>query len=290
MPWRRLDKITTLQNSNYYAKPLLLKNYFNGYTIFFTDRDKNNCSFIKRANFLLGTQSGHITNEQMVYQKDPSNPLEKNGVIATSILSNQTEIFLLCTAFHFDINKNFLSVPMLIILDKETYQMKTKTYLDLQNNCNNRGYEGYGAIIQHEDCSYLVFESRFVRNNKYSFKLKLAKSLDLFNWKTLDNFSINPNDNEDYLSSPNIIKYKEFFFLAYSLKKDNRYSIVFKKSIDLISWNSLPEMTFSPNQDSDWENEETCYPFLFINSNNELSMIYNGNKYGKTGIGYAVWN
>ena len=38
---------------------------------------------------------------------------------------------------------------------------------------------------------------------------------------------------------------------------------------------------------SEWDNIMVCYPFL-IKKENKLIMFYNGNEFGKTGIGYAI--
>ena len=37
-----------------------------------------------------------------------------------------------------------------------------------------------------------------------------------------------------------------------------------------------------------WDSEMISYPFVF-NNGEDLIMLYNGNGFGKTGFGYAVW-
>ena len=39
--------------------------------------------------------------------------------------------------------------------------------------------------------------------------------------------------------------------------------------------------------ESGWDSEMVCYPYVF-EYNDKLYMLYNGNGYGKTGIGLAV--
>ncbi len=286
MTWKRLGKIVANQNSNYYAKPLLIP-IGESYEIIFTDRDCNNCSFIKRGHFSLTNAGGTITNEQIIYQKDPAAPLEANGVIATTFLIQGHDIFLFCTAFRYDQEGNFLSSPFLLILDQETFAIKNKYQLNLQNNDIPTGC---GGALRINDLTYLTFESRFQKNDSFSFELKLASSQDMVNWNVSKSFSIMPKEDEHYLSSPIFLKHQNRFLIAYSLKKDGRYSVRFTESSDLVAWSSIPNMSFLPEPDNDWEDEETCYPFLWTNDRNELCMFYNGNKYGRYGIGMAVWN
>jgi hypothetical protein len=286
MTWKRLGKIVANQNSRYYAKPLLIPNEKH-YEIIFTDRDSDNCSFIKRGHFSITDTEATITNEQVIYQKDPSAPLEANGVIATTFLVQGQDIFLFCTAFHYDQKKNFLSSPFLLILDQKTFVVKSKHSLNLQDNGIPTGC---GGALKIDDITYLTFESRFQKNDTFSFELKLATSHDLKRWDVSTSFSITPKHDEHYLSSPIFLKHKNKFLVAYSLKKDNRYSVKFTESSDLVTWSSRPDMSFLPDPESDWDNEETCYPFLWTNHRNEICMLYNGNKYGKYGIGMAVWN
>ena len=44
------------------------------------------------------------------------------------------------------------------------------------------------------------------------------------------------------------------------------------------------ELDTSPNG---WDSEMVCYPYIFTYCENKY-MFYNGNGFGKTGIGYAI--
>lgn len=285
MTWHRDGKITTAENSSYYAKPLLLPSS-KGCQIIFTDRDSNNCSLIKMGTFSILGSSGEITGEQILYAKDPFDPLEANGVIATTYIVKGNEIFLFCTAFHYDNKKNFLSSPFMLVIDQRTYDVKRKLKLKIQQKDIPTGC---GGALKENGLTYLTFESRFQKNETFSFELKLATSEDMIKWDISKNFSLMPKEDEHYLSSPIFLKFQNKFLIAYSLKKDGRYSIKFTGSSDLVTWYPIPEMSFTPSPENEWENEEVCYPFLWINEKNEICMLYNGNKYGKFGIGMATW-
>lgn len=286
MHWKRFGKVITNERSNYYAKPLLIPRDEDQNTLIFTDRDLANCSYIKRGDFSINDNNWEISSEVIIYQKDPADPLEANGIIAMDFMIKDEELILFCTSFHYDDEKNFISRPLFLVLDKKTYTLKRKERFSIPGS---EASAGCGAVMLQDNSVFIVYESRFIKNGNASLELKLATSKDFENWSIIDGFSITPAEDEDYVSSPCFVKYKDKLLLAYSLKKDNRYSIAVNELQSLTNLSPAHEMNFLPTATSNWENEETCYPFLFVNNENQLTMLYNGNKYGKTGIGVAVW-
>ena len=41
------------------------------------------------------------------------------------------------------------------------------------------------------------------------------------------------------------------------------------------------------SEENPWEDTMVCYPFI-VERNDSLFMFYNGNGFGKTGVGYAI--
>ena len=50
----------------------------------------------------------------------------------------------------------------------------------------------------------------------------------------------------------------------------------------------LKQIKFYSNGYESWDNEMKCYPYVFL-LNGKYYMYYNGNDYGQTGIGLAIW-
>ena len=75
--------------------------------------------------------------------------------------------------------------------------------------------------------------------------------------------------------------------LDYRKNTKNSYRIKKSTSKDGINWvkNNMIELDIDLN--SNWDNIMVCYPFI-IENKNKLIMFYNGNEFGKTGIGYAI--
>ena len=57
--------------------------------------------------------------------------------------------------------------------------------------------------------------------------------------------------------------------------------------MDGINWERMDEKMNLSISESGWDSEMICYAYLFEHDS-KLYMLYNGNGYGKTGIGLAV--
>jgi hypothetical protein len=70
--------------------------------------------------------------------------------------------------------------------------------------------------------------------------------------------------------------------------RGERYRIGAALSDDGLNWTRLDEsMGLNPSS-SGWDSEMTCYPALFWHRE-RLWVAFNGNGYGATGFGLAVW-
>ena len=66
----------------------------------------------------------------------------------------------------------------------------------------------------------------------------------------------------------------------------SEYKIGFAYSKDNIKWIRADNLVNFLGRNQLWENKMKCYPCVFL-ENNKIYMMYNGNEYGKTGIGLA---
>ena len=62
---------------------------------------------------------------------------------------------------------------------------------------------------------------------------------------------------------------------------------VYAESKDGISWERKDDKVGIDVSESGWDSEMICYPFVFEHKGQKY-LLYNGNGYGKTGLGYAV--
>jgi hypothetical protein len=86
-------------------------------------------------------------------------------------------------------------------------------------------------------------------------------------------------------SRPSIVEFKGRNLMAYSFRgAQDKYKIGFVWLDDFSTATQCGGLTAFLPSDHEWENEMVEYPFLFVH-HSKLFMLYNGNYYGKTGIG-----
>lgn len=128
-----------------------------------------------------------------------------------------------------------------------------------------------------------------------TYDIKYAESKDGINWIPFGITCIPLDDNEGGISSQRILKINNEYHMWYSIRNkldyreniENTYRIKMAKSLDGLTWSKISEIDFDIDQDSEWDNIMVCYPFI-LQKENKLTMFYNGNGFGKTGIGYAI--
>jgi hypothetical protein len=69
--------------------------------------------------------------------------------------------------------------------------------------------------------------------------------------------------------------------------RGERYRIGYAESGDGIEWSRDDSRAGIDPGPDDWDSEMACYPYVLRHREHEY-MLYNGNGYGATGIGYAV--
>lgn len=128
------------------------------------------------------------------------------------------------------------------------------------------------------------------------YNIKYAESIDGINWNQTGKVAIQLNEEEGGLVSASVIRqdgiYKMWFGKRkksdYRTNTKNTYRIGYAESIDGINWERKDDFAGIDISNEGWDSEMISYPYVFKN-NNELIMLYNGNGFGKTGFGYAVW-
>lgn len=123
--------------------------------------------------------------------------------------------------------------------------------------------------------------------------IKSARSVDGLNW-TQESQIIPEDHTQMAFSRPTVYEnpdgYLEMWYSVRGSDSRSHYRIDYARSEDGLSWQPFPFSKFSVLPGSaEWESEMTEYPCLFEFQGHKF-MFYNGNGYGKTGIGLAFWD
>jgi len=119
------------------------------------------------------------------------------------------------------------------------------------------------------------------------YHIKYAQSENGISWERTGHVCIDFQDKAEYaISRPCVIKEKGIYRMWYSYRGAS-YRIGYAESNDGLAWVRKDNEAGIDVSSSGWDSEMIEYPFVFQHEKTKI-MLYNGNGYGKTGIGYAV--
>ncbi|MBI3620472.1 hypothetical protein HY214_05030 [Candidatus Roizmanbacteria bacterium] len=120
------------------------------------------------------------------------------------------------------------------------------------------------------------------------YHLKYAESSDGISWDRTGIVCIDFKDkNEHAISRPCVLKENGIYKMWFSYR-GKYYQIGYAESRDGKKWTRMDQKAGLSPSKSGWDSKMVEYPFVFDHQGKRF-MFYNGNDYGKTGFGLAVW-
>ena len=131
------------------------------------------------------------------------------------------------------------------------------------------------------------------------YHVKYAESDDGINWNKTGLVCIDYDTEAEAIGRPTVLfengKYKMWFSYRkisnYRSDKQSSYRIGYAESADGINWTKKNQKSkIDISQNDNWDCEMITYSHVILNEklDNNLTMFYNGNGFGKSGFGYAV--
>ncbi len=155
-----------------------------------------------------------------------------------------------------------------------------------------------GYVVKREKQDYVMFYIYGTDWETYkdsaeperTYRIAMAYSKNLLDWNR-DSVCIIPARIEGEAQAlPSVIKISNrwhmFFCYRYTVgfrnDPEKGYRIGYAYSDDLIEWKRVDDAIRIPT--SDWDSDMQCYPCVF-KMDDEVYLLYNGNKFGKEGFG-----
>ena len=119
------------------------------------------------------------------------------------------------------------------------------------------------------------------------YHIKYAESPDGIHWERKGIVSIDFESEQEYaISRPCVLQENGIYKMWYSHRGEN-YRIGYAESADGIVWERLDHRAGIDVSASGWDSKMIEYPFVFEHDGAKY-MLYNGNDFGREGIGLAV--
>jgi hypothetical protein len=121
---------------------------------------------------------------------------------------------------------------------------------------------------------------------RHYYNIRYAESRNGLTWKREGKICLDYGSPEEYaFARPWVLRDRNGYHMWFAVRGE-RYRIEYAHSVDGIGWTRRDDLGLSA-AGSDWESEMVEYPCVF-DWNGRRYMLYNGNDYGRTGIGLAV--
>ena len=122
---------------------------------------------------------------------------------------------------------------------------------------------------------------------KHYYDIRHAESADGVRWRPTGHVCITyARDDEHAFSRPFVIRENGLYRMWYAFR-GARYRLGYAESRDGLAWRRQDERAGLEPAASGFDSEMLCYPCLTSHAGRRY-LLYNGNGYGRTGIGLAV--
>lgn len=127
--------------------------------------------------------------------------------------------------------------------------------------------------------------------------IKYAESADGIEWRREGKVAIELESGEGGLAKPHVVKdgdtYKMWYAYrsahSYRQNPEFSYRIGYAESADGIDWQRMDDQAGIDVSDEGWDSTMISFPCVFDYAGQRY-LLYNGNGFGESGIGLAVWD
>ena len=121
---------------------------------------------------------------------------------------------------------------------------------------------------------------------RHYYHIKYAESSDGVHWRRDGRVAIDFEDDQYAIGRPCVLEDGTGYRMWYCYRGPS-YRVGYAESADGIAWTRMDARAGIDCSNEGWDSEMLAYPHVFDHGGRRY-MFYNGNGYGKTGVGWAV--
>jgi hypothetical protein len=123
---------------------------------------------------------------------------------------------------------------------------------------------------------------------RHRYHIKYAESADGLAWTRHRDACIDYAGPDEYAFGRPFVRRERGLYRMWYSYRGARYRIGYAESADGIRWERRDDHRGLEPSGAGWDSEMVEYPWI-VDADGRLWMLYNGNDYGATGVGLAVW-
>jgi len=299
--WKKKGIIIQAKNNSWWTKshamlPTIEHLENDLFKVYYCSRDKENRSHIGFS--IIEIIDGKITiienSKEPILSLGKLGTFDDNGVTPSCIINFNNCKFLYYIGWNKGSTIRMGLIAGLAVSFDKGKSFKRKSFAPLLERTNSEPYSILTApyVIQEKSLwrMYYVSCDGWINKDLPRYNIKYAESNDGINWKREGHICIDYlSDNETALARPCVIKENNLYKMWFSYKiPEIGYRIGYAESKDGKNWSRIINSNFELDvSKTGWDSDMVEYPCVF-NHKRIKYMLYNGNGYGLSGIGYAT--
>jgi hypothetical protein len=265
--------------------------------VFFSARNKLGQSLPFFLDYDLDLRTVVYLHTKPLLELGALGSFDDSGVMPTEILKVDDEIWMYYIGWNLGVSVPFRNSLGIAVSKDNGVTFQRKFQGPILDRTKEEPYFNASACILRDNQLWRIWYLSCTGWNmvnakpRHSYHIKTAISSDGINWQRTGEIAIDYKyENEYAISVPRVIFKNGVYQMWYSYRggliSDN-YTIGYSTSNDGSNWQRNDEEINMTLSTRGWDSDMVCYPFLF-EYNGMSYMLYNGNGYGKTGIGLAT--
>lgn len=253
---------------------------------------------VARVNFLdYDLDSLHIVGgpqTQPAFDIGRPGAFDDSGVNASSIVNERGEIRLYYVGYQRQREIPYTLFSGLAIAQDWNMPFERLMEVPILDRCDGELFFRTAPYVMKDSGNYRMWYvggSDWVRDGERilpTYAIRTTESSDGVTWSSPGKICLEPERPVEIgLGRPCILKEGNLYRMWYSIRKTMGYRIGYATSPDGIKWTRHDEECGLPVSSSGWDSEMTCYSAV-IRHRGSLYQFYNGNGYGRSGLGVAI--
>jgi predicted GH43/DUF377 family glycosyl hydrolase len=300
MPWRKLGLIFNPETrAGWFVSHALVPvaQHVEGhiFRVYFSGRDAQGRSRIGYFVFDI-TNPGRIleVSQQPVLDLGLLGAFDDSGVTSATIIRHNGRDYLYYGGWSLGVTVPFYINIGLAVSDVGKLDFQRISPAPVLGRHANDPYLTTSPCILIENdlwrCWYISGARWELENDKpkHYYHVRYAESTDGIHWGKRGIVAVDFASPGEYaIGRPWVLKDGDLYKMWYSYR-GAAYRMGYAESDDGIAWERKDHLAGIDVSESGWDSEMIEYPCVFDHQGARY-MLYNGNGYGKTGIGLAVW-
>jgi hypothetical protein len=267
--------------------------------LYFSPRDQDGRAHIARAHVQRSAADSTLTltNQERAPILSPGDlgAFDESGVTVSSLVHIDDRTFLYYTGWTLGVTVPFYFFAGLAIRQPDTLTFKRVSQAPLLERSAVDPYLTASPWVLYENGAWRMWyvsclDWKLVDGHaRHRYHIRYAESDDGIAWRREGQVSIDLADASEYaIGRPCVVRDADCFRMWFSARGD-QYRLGYAESLDGVSWQRGDYRAGLEPSDQGWDSEMLAYPAI-IDTCGDRYLLYNGNDYGRTGIGYAIQN